>query len=154
MPDERPIAEDLALTRNRHEIEAVSLVHGNIGWMLALAERMLCDRGLAEDAVQEAFIDAFRRLESFEGRSSLKTWLHRITVNASLTKLRQLKRLSEQPIDQYLPEFDQYDCRIETSWSHLTPLQDVLEKEDLRAQVSEAIDRLSENRKPAAEKPF
>ncbi len=145
MPDEQPIAEDLALTRNRHEIEAVSLVRDNTGWMLALAERMLCDRGLAEDAVQEAFIDAFRRLESFEGRSSLKTWLHRITINASLTKLRQLKRLSEQPIDQYLPEFDQYDCRIEAPWSHLTPLQDVLEKEELRAQVSVTIDRLPDS---------
>jgi RNA polymerase sigma-70 factor (ECF subfamily) len=63
--------------------------------MLALAERMLRDRGLAEDAVQEAFISALRGLSRFEGRSSIKTWLHRITVNASLTKLRQLKRLGE-----------------------------------------------------------
>lgn len=72
MSDERSTAEDSALTCARQEREVDSLVRDNIGWMLALAKRMLCDRGLAEDAVQEALIDAFRRIESFEERSSLK----------------------------------------------------------------------------------
>ena len=93
--------------------EAEEVVRDNIGWMLALAERILRDRGLAEDAVQEAFMAAFRGLSDFEGRSSLKTWLHRITVNASITKLRQVKRRAEQSIDEHLPEFDRHECRIE-----------------------------------------
>ncbi len=45
------------------------------------------DRGLAEDVVQESFARAFDGLAGFEGRSTLKSWLHRITVNASLSKL-------------------------------------------------------------------
>ena len=117
----------------------------NIAWMLALAERMLRDRGLAEDAVQEAFISAQRGLSSFEGRSSIKTWLHRITVNASLTKLRQLKRLGEQSIDEHLPEFDRQDCRIEAPWPYLATVQEILENAELRARVTAGIDELPDS---------
>ena len=147
MPDERSKRQNVPLARAAQdkETQAELLVRDNIAWMLALSERMLRDRGLAEDAVQEAFIAAFRGLDNFERRSTLKTWLHRITVNASLTKLRQLKRLAEKPIDEYLPEFDRHDCRIEAPWTNLTPLQEVLENDDLCATVRKAIDALPES---------
>jgi RNA polymerase sigma-70 factor (ECF subfamily) len=128
--------------QKNHNAQAEQLVRDNIGWMLALAQRMLIDHALAEDAVQDAFIDAFRALDTFEGRSSLKTWLHRITVNASLMKLRKLKRLAEQPIDEYLPEFDQYECRIEAPWTHLARVEDVLENEHIRSLVHTKISAL------------
>ena len=41
---------------------------------------------------------AFRGLDAFEGRSRIEAWLRRITVNVALSRLRQLKRLAEQPI--------------------------------------------------------
>ncbi len=126
-------------------VAAEQLVRDNIAWMLALAERMLRDRGLAEDAVQEAFISALRGLSRFEGRSSIKTWLHRITVNASLTKLRQLKRLAEKPIDEHLPEFDRQECRIEAPWPYLATVQEVLENAELRARVNAGIDELPDS---------
>ncbi len=126
-------------------VAAEQLVRDNIAWMLALAERMLRDRSLAEDAVQEAFISALRGLSRFEGRSSIKTWLHRITVNASLTKLRQLKRLAEKPIDEHLPEFDRQECRIEAPWSYLATAQEVLENAELRARVNAGIDELPDS---------
>jgi RNA polymerase sigma-70 factor (ECF subfamily) len=120
-------------------IDEERLVREHIGWMLALAQRMLGDRALAEDVVQDAFISAFRGLQHFEQRSSLKTWLHRITVNAALMKLRQLKRLGEQSLEEYLPEFDQYDCRIEPVWPSLVETEDILQNEHLRALVAEKI---------------
>ena len=126
-------------------VAAEQLVRDNIAWMLALAERMLRDRSLAEDAVQEAFISALRGLSRFEGRSSIKTWLHRITVNASLTKLRQLKRLGEQSIDEHLPEFDRQDCRIEAPWPYLATVQEILENAELRARVTAGIDELPDS---------
>ena len=138
MPSDTPELTD----HTSDATEAEALVRENIGWMLALAERLLRDRALAEDAVQEAFIAAFRGLDDFEGRSTLRTWLHRITVNASLTKLRQQKRRAEQPLDDYLPEFDQFDCRVELPWSTLPSLQDVVEKDELRRRISECVDRL------------
>ena len=126
-------------------VAAEQLVRDNIAWMLALAERMLRDRSLAEDAVQEAFISALRGLSRFEGRSSIKTWLHRITVNASLTKLRQLKRLAEKPIDEHLPEFDRQECRIEAPWPYLATVQEVHENAELRARVNAGIDELPDS---------
>ena len=121
------------------------LVSDHIAWMLVLAERILNDRALAEDAVQETFISAFRGLDKFEGRSSLKTWLHRITVNTSLTKLRQLKRRSEQPIEDLTAEFDQFGCRVEDTWSSLTPIEDVLKSDELKTKVHEAIHSLPDS---------
>ena len=52
-------------------------------------------------------------------------------------KLRQLKRLGEQPIDEYLPEFDRYDCRIEPVWNRLVAVEDILQNEKLRTLVAE-----------------
>lgn len=132
----------MAQSRLTDDVQTEQLVRDNIGWMLALAQRLLGDRALAEDAVQDAFLDAFRALDTFEGRSSLKTWLHRITVNASLTILRRLKRLAEQPIDEYLPEFDRYACRIEAPWTYLARVEDVLESAHLRTLVHTKIGSL------------
>jgi len=121
------------------------LVRDNINWMLSLSEGILKDRALAEDSVQEAFLAAFKGLAKFEGRSSLKTWLHRITVNTALTKLRQIKRRAEQSIDDFGPEFNQAGCRIEPDWSYLTPLEDVLKNEDLKNKVHDAINNLPDS---------
>jgi RNA polymerase sigma-70 factor (ECF subfamily) len=75
---------------------AERFVRANLGWMRRVARRILRDEGLADDCVQEAFLKAFRKIGDFEGRASLKTWLHRITVNEALMKLRSLKRLGEK----------------------------------------------------------
>ena len=122
---------------DQHENE--QLVRDHIGWMLVLAQQLVGERSLAEDAVQDAFIAAFRALPAFEGRSSIKTWLHRITVNACLMMLRKNKRLAEQPIDEYLPEFDRYSCRIEAPWGYLATAEEILDNQRLRTLVAEKV---------------
>lgn len=123
-------------------IDSDELVRANIGWMLALAERLLRDRTLAEDVVQESFVRAFNGLAGFEGRSSIESWLHRITVNSALSKLRQLKRLAEQSIDEHLPEFDRLDCRVETPWARLASVEEIIESDDKRRHMYESIGQL------------
>lgn len=88
------------------------LVRGNIGWMLGLAGRILDDPDLARDAVQLAFSKIHLKLDQFEGRSQLKTWMHRIVVNEALMILRKKKRANEQSIDHLLPSFDAHGLRI------------------------------------------
>ena len=58
---------------------------------LAIAYSILRNREDAEDAVQEAFLSAYRHLCSFEGRSAPKTWLTRIVLNAALMIRRKRK---------------------------------------------------------------
>jgi len=59
---------------------------------VAAAYSILRNREDAEDAVQEAFLSAYRHWQSFEGRSLLRTWLTRIVLNAALMIQRKRKR--------------------------------------------------------------
>lgn len=54
--------------------------------------RMLGSISDADDAVQETMVRAWRKLEGFEGRSSLRTWLHRIATNVCLDALAERSR--------------------------------------------------------------
>ncbi len=87
-------------------------VKENAGWMLNLARRFTnCDADAA-DCVQESFAILFKKIGEFQGRSKLKTWLHRVVVNQALMKIRKKTNLREQSLDQYLPEFDRNGLRI------------------------------------------
>lgn len=59
--------------------------------MWALALRTTRDPETAADAVQDAFLNAFRRAGTFRGDAQLTTWLHRITVNACIDRLRRVR---------------------------------------------------------------
>jgi RNA polymerase sigma-70 factor (ECF subfamily) len=53
----------------------------------------------AEDLAQDAFIQVFRRLETFRGDASFSTWLYRVVVNTVLMKLRR-RHLKEVSLDE------------------------------------------------------
>ncbi|MEM8993440.1 MAG: RNA polymerase sigma factor [Acidobacteriota bacterium] len=57
-----------------------------------VAFRILGDEAAAEDAVQETFLSAYRRLPSFDGRARFSTWLHRIAVNRAIDLRRKRRR--------------------------------------------------------------
>ena len=137
--DEAVLIERLRTGCNR---AAERLVRDNAGWMLSVARRYVKEDTLAEDCVQDAFLSAFSKIDSFEGRSSLKSWLHRITVNAALMKLRSLRRHVSQSIDELLPEFDANDCRIEAPWHQMATPAEILEHEDMRALIAKKMDEL------------
>jgi RNA polymerase sigma-70 factor (ECF subfamily) len=81
------------------------LVRTQGGRLLAVARRLLGNEADAQDAVQDAFLAAFRALPGFAGQSRLSTWLHRIVINAGLMKLRSRRRKPEETIDDLLPNF-------------------------------------------------
>ena len=87
------------------ELAYASMVREYGGRMLSVARRLLRSESEAEDAVQDAFLSAFRSLSSFQGQSRLGTWLHRIVVNAALMRLRSRQRRSETSIEDLLPRF-------------------------------------------------
>lgn len=77
--------------------------------MWAVALRTTNDPEMAADAVQEAFISAFRRADGFRGRSAVTTWLHRIVVNACVDRLRRRRPVSELPDDHSAVVADRHD---------------------------------------------
>jgi RNA polymerase sigma-70 factor, ECF subfamily len=68
--------------------------------LLRIAQHVTHNREDAQDAVQEAFLKAFQKLEQFRENSKFSTWLVRIAINQSLMKLRKQHRKSEVSIDQ------------------------------------------------------
>lgn len=72
--------------------------------MWAVALRTLRDPEEAADALQEAFISAFRSAGSFRGHSQVTTWLHRIVVNACLDRMRRRQVRPTSPLPEEGPE--------------------------------------------------
>jgi RNA polymerase sigma-70 factor (ECF subfamily) len=72
--------------------------------MTRLALRMVGDPDEAEGVVQDSFIAACAKMESFRGESSLRTWLHRIVVNSALMRLRRRRpeHVTLDPDDEHL----------------------------------------------------
>jgi len=137
-------AELLTALRAGREEAFETLVRAHSGRMLSVCRRILRNDEEAKDAVQEAFVSAFRGIASFEGTSLLGTWLHRIAVNASLMRLRSKKRRPEESIDELLPTFkEDGHARIEPrDWSP-SALQ-LVESRETREFVRGCIDRLPE----------
>ena len=62
------------------------------GMVVNLSQRLLGDREEARDLAQDVFLQVFRTLGRFQGRSSLKTWIYRITVNQCRNRQRWWRR--------------------------------------------------------------
>jgi RNA polymerase sigma-70 factor (ECF subfamily) len=71
--------------------------------MWAVALRTLRDPEEAADALQEAFISAFRAAGSFRAESQVTTWLHRIVVNACLDRMRRRQTRPTVPLPEAGP---------------------------------------------------
>ena len=106
-----------------------------------LALKILNDPQDAEDVLQETFIKALKSLPSFEGRSSISTWLYRIAVNEALMLLRRQK-----------PEAVSLDMEKEDAEGQIEPVEIVdwcclpegeLLSSEARHFLDEAIQKLS-----------
>ena len=98
----------------------------HIDKVYGLCLRMTGNVAEAEDCTQEAFIQAWTKLDKFRGDSAFSTWLHRIAVNAVLGRIRKSKR-----------EQDRIKIAFEQSSSPVS----VADNGELR-DLSEAVDRL------------
>ena len=139
--DERSLVTAL---RRGDEVAFESVVRLYGGRMLAVARRMLRSEDDARDAVQEAFISAFKAIADFQGDARLSTWLHRIVVNAALMRLRRQRRKPEESIDDLLPHFDESGTWADVEPPCRTPFE-LLEQSETRAVVRECIDRLPDS---------
>jgi RNA polymerase sigma-70 factor (ECF subfamily) len=124
-----------------------ALVEPHRGELSAHCYRMLGSVHDAEDAVQEAFLRAWRGLPRFEGRSSLRSWLYRIATNTSLNAIeKRPKRVL--PID-YGPATDPHDGPgeplVESIWMEPYPddklgLEDGLAGPEARYEQRESVE--------------
>lgn len=102
--------------------------------LLRLCMRFTSSQDLAEDIVQDTFVKAYRKLSTFEGRSSFKSWLFQIAINTAKNKLRATRDTVN--IDN-----------VQISIGGLTT--EGLEREGLRTMIREFVDELPEKQKMA-----
>jgi RNA polymerase sigma-70 factor (ECF subfamily) len=90
----------IARARAGDEAAVDSLVRRYLGDVYAVTLRVLQDTELAQDAAQDALINAVRALHRFRGEASFRTWLLRIALNAARTIARRQMRRREVPLDE------------------------------------------------------
>ena len=102
----------------------------------ALCRRMLKNAEEAEDLSQEVFLCVFRRIRTFRGDSAFSTWLHRVTVNTVLMRLREKKTRTSSvaewgthgdPDERTRPELGAPDQRLE-GYADRATLERAIEK--------------------------
>ncbi len=107
-------------------------------WAVAL--RTTGDREEASDALQDGFVSAFRRAETFRGEAQVTTWLHRIVVNACLDRMRRRRTRPTVP----LPEDEDRAAELA-----LDPADDPAEASERRTDVLTALAQLPDEQRAA-----
>jgi len=112
--------------------------------IVSYATRMLSDADEAEDVAQEAFVKAYRSLESFRGASSFSTWLYRIATNLCIDRVRKRKRSPQQAysLDEPMDKEEERGGRDVPDDSG-EPSKNI-EREELKAQVRQTVAEMPE----------
>lgn len=107
-----------------------------------LAYRMMGNQEDASDILQEAFLQSFRKLDTFKGESDFSTWIYRIAVNLCLMKKRKEKGRRVISLDAPVLYQRQKELRtvVPDDWSK-NPLAS-LENKELKKKLAEAIKEL------------
>jgi RNA polymerase sigma-70 factor (ECF subfamily) len=109
--------------------------------MYAVARRYLPEEADAQDALQDALLSAYRGIGAFAGDSRLGTWLHRVTVNAALMRIRSRSRRKDSAVD---------DATLEAAAARnpgarmALSASEVLSNEETRAKVRSCLSRVPE----------
>jgi RNA polymerase sigma-70 factor (ECF subfamily) len=142
-PNDPEEAELLVRLRAGDDSAYEQLLRTHSGRMLAVARRFMASEDDAREAVQEAFVSAFKAIDRFAGDARLSTWLHRIVVNACLMKLRTRRRKPEESIDDLLPTFRENGHLDARGWRD--GADDLMERDEVKTLVRSAIDRLPDS---------
>jgi RNA polymerase sigma-70 factor (ECF subfamily) len=135
MIDDVEIARQCA-ARNREAIVAV--IAANNQRLFRTAWSILRNRSEAEEAVQSAYVQAFAAIRSFEGRSSLSTWLTRIVINEALGRRRADERRRRRLEEKGVAVMDSYRDTLMRG-SAVEPPDVAIAREQVRTLLEHAI---------------
>jgi RNA polymerase sigma-70 factor, ECF subfamily len=143
-PDETPGDSDSELLARHvagdHDAFGI-LVHRHRDRLWAVALRTLGDREEAADALQDALVSAFRGAHTFQGRSAVTTWLHRIVVNACLDRARRAASHRTRPLDE--------QPSLEGVLGHDEGADAPVERGELRRELATALASLPQEQRAA-----
>ncbi|MEO7241025.1 MAG: RNA polymerase sigma factor [Sphingomicrobium sp.] len=137
--DDRALAQGIAA----RDPAAVRLVtQRNNQRLFRTAWSILKDRTESEDVVQSAYLRAFAAIASFEGRSSLSTWLTRIVINEALGRRRADRRRRAHLNQNSIVQIDEYREKLMRGSTGNGSPEAGVAREQLRLLIEQAIARL------------
>jgi RNA polymerase sigma-70 factor (ECF subfamily) len=122
----------LAKAGRREGFEGLFMRHSKR--VFTMARRMLGDDSIAEDVVQDVFLQIFKSLDRFRGASEFTTWLHRITHNTCINRLRSAAVRRASSLDAVEPGA--------APASDAPAAEEILGRENLQEQIQRALDRM------------
>ena len=81
--------------KSRDKLALADLLREHGARLYGVALQITRNETDAQEVMQDALIAIWQKIDSFEGRSAFPTWLHRVTANAALMKLRKNKRFAQ-----------------------------------------------------------
>ncbi len=101
----------------------------------------------AQDVTQEVLLTLFRKINTFQGKSTFSSWVYRITLNASYMKLRSKKKDQSISLDDLLPTYNGAGFQQEKiqDWSENT--ESLLFTNETKSVIQKAVDQLPEKEK-------
>jgi|YNPNPStandDraft_1061719.scaffolds.fasta_scaffold22971_3 RNA polymerase sigma-70 factor (ECF subfamily) len=132
------------MLRQRHPDALRTVMDKYNDKLFAVANRICRNPADSEEVLQDVYMTALNKIDSFEERSSLSTWLYRITVNAALMKLRA-QRTSKNTISLDFSLSSQLEDEVsrEMDGSQRSPLEGLVSRE-LHREIEKAVGTLPE----------
>jgi RNA polymerase sigma-70 factor, ECF subfamily len=139
LPERSSLCETIRLAQ-QGDAAAFELIYRlHCSRVRSICLRMLRDPVEAEDLAQESFIQLFRKIHTFRGESAFSTWLHRLTVNLVLMRLRK-KKLVSTSLDEITGN-DEEDDRPHGEIGAADPqLSGLVDRIDLQSAVGQLPD--------------
>ncbi|MBC8319729.1 MAG: RNA polymerase sigma factor [Bacteroidetes bacterium] len=113
----KELVEACALNDRNAQMEIYDLYYST---MYNTSLRIVNDPFIAEDIMQEAFLDAFTKVTTFEWRSSFGAWLKRIVVNKSIDSIKKIdheipfnEEVVEVPVENYDHDFENIQFQLD-----------------------------------------
>jgi len=96
------ITEVIELCRDGNQTAQMEIYNRYYKAMYNTSLRIVKEPTEAEDIMQESFLKAFTKLDSYKAEASFGSWLKRIVINNSLTAYQKGKRIDQQPLEDHL----------------------------------------------------
>ena len=141
MKEQKTDQQLIAAASNGDKAAFTALVNRYEDMVYRFSYKVCRNKDKAAEALQDTFINMYRNLSSFDGRSKLSTWLYRIVTNNCLMKQRRRK------LDDLLESYDQPETDENGTLTHHIPRWDetpseILLKKELKDVVEKAITEL------------
>lgn len=112
--------------------------------VFSLARRMLGNDADAEDVTQDVLLQVVRKLHTFRGDANIRTWLHRVTVNAALAHRRKRAARQQHEVPDPLNNFTEHGYHAHSIKRWSAAPDDIAEDRETTALIEKAITELPE----------